>query len=145
MTLDEFDAKAGELFKLFDKSTENLESPLKSEAQMLRAGLILAIEFIADIKRMQKQFENLNQAMCSLIDLKAAEYQNGIIVKVKAPIEIFSQAEEAGQEDNQEGSEESYPSAEKEPSAYAEQAAAAETTEKTALDDSAGHGDNRTD
>lgn len=108
MTLDELDKKAGELFELLNDADDDPKL-IKTAC----AGLSIAVELVADIKRMTQQFELLNQALTAIVDLQALEYTHGKIVKVHAPIEIFTQGVEeqkeegaSSAEDNcQEGSE----------------------------------------
>lgn len=94
MTLDEIDKKAGELFKLLTDDLGN-DPRTKNERQVIMSGLSLVVELLCDIKRIENQFDNLNKALCVLIDLKSQEYQNGILVKIQNPLEVDStEAEE---------------------------------------------------
>lgn len=88
MTLDELDKKAGELFKLFDASLSSDDPRFANDKKLLRAGLMIAIELVADIKRMNSNIEAINKGICELVDIKATEYQNGIIVKIANKLEI---------------------------------------------------------
>lgn len=124
MTQEELDKKAGELFSLLDKGIEeNLGSASSIEGQIIKAILMMAIELVADVKRMTASFELLNKGLCSIIDLQAASYQNGIIVQVKNPIEFGIE------EETIEGSEE----------------ISSKGLEEDKADDSTRHGNNRAD
>lgn len=91
MTLEELEKKAGELFALLSKEAKESDPRTQKDYQFITTAALLAIEFISDHKRMVEQIEFLNQGICALVDFKAQEYQNGIIVKIANEIQIQNQ------------------------------------------------------
>lgn len=142
MTLEELDKKAGELFRLIDEAAKASDPRYKEDHQIIYTLAVLGVEFLADHKKMLQQFELINKALTVMVDLQAASYQNGIIVKIANELQIdteglsegFAKAfgeQEGGGQENEGGS-------------YIEEETA-EAAEKAAYHDSLGHRDNRPD
>jgi hypothetical protein len=103
MNQEQLDSAGAKLLIALDKMDDSLDPREKDTGQVVRAIATLAIEFVSDIKRINEQLTNLNQAMAVVVDLLAAQYQNGVTVNVRAPIEIFSQEETEQKSDQEKG------------------------------------------
>ncbi len=108
MTQEELDKKGAELLKAFDEvfSEYPTDPRFKNDSQILRAAAMIAIDLVADIKKIHEQFELLNKGICALVDLHAASYQNGMIVKIANPLELNIEGQDDTAEDKEQGDEE---------------------------------------
>lgn len=82
MNSQEFDKAAGELFKLIDKTIkeDNADPRFQGDQQILRAIVMLGVEFVSDVKRIENHVETIGKGLCALVDLQAHQYQNGSVV-----------------------------------------------------------------
>lgn len=142
MTQDELDKKAGELFLLIKGEMKISDPRSKEDYQLMLTAAMLGVEFVADVKRIAGHLELISKGITALVDIQAASYQNGIIVKVANEIEINTQ--DLSEEVVKAATESFSGEEDKTPSDYSEEEAA-ETANKTANHDSAGHRNNRTD